>query len=322
MKNKKLNTLFLETLNKKFSNKSELADILADLLETDKTSVYRRLREDVRFSVDELGSIAKRFAISLDELIGNIREREYRSMKLEMPFITSQNGIIYDLLEEHLFCTDKFVDGEESELGAALGVLNRAFFIHYDQLTRFYLFKWGRYYTNLKDFKRMETVELSDRLKALQKIEGENLRRFKNTFYIWDLQIIPNLVRDIKYYESIDLVSPEESKLIRDDLFQLLDDLEAQVAHGKYIETGNHFEFYTASMNIHTSHTYMHSGDHWVYFLNAFIVRSMYTVDPQVCYNMKNWINTQKASSVLISESGEKERLQFFNKQRQVVDTL
>ncbi|MDF9831256.1 hypothetical protein [Parabacteroides sp. PF5-6] len=322
MKNKKLNTIFLETLNKRFPNRSELADILADLLDTDKTSIYRRLREDVRFSVDELGSIAKRFAISLDELIDNVRERDYKTMKLEMPFITDENGIIYDLLEEQLFCSEKFVNGEDSELGAALGILNRAFFIHYDQLARFFLFKWGRYYTDLNDFKRFETVEINDRFKALQRIEGESLQRFKNTFYIWDIRIIPNLVRDIKYYESIDLINSTDTQLLRDDLFQLLDDLEAQVAQGRYQETGNHFEFYTASMNIHTTHTYMHSGDHWVYFLNAFVVRSMYTVDPLVCARMKNWINTQKASSVLISESGEKERLQFFNKQRQVVEML
>lgn len=322
MKAKRLNTLFLEMLKKRFPNKSELADDLADILETDKTSIYRRLREDVRFSANEIGHIAKRFSISLDDLIDNIREKDYKTMKLELPIVTDRKGLFYDLLEEQAFYVEKFANGEDSELGGALGVLNRAFFIHYDNLARFYLFKWGRYYTDIEDYKRFESVQFNARLKALQQIEGENLQKFKHTFYIWDIQIIPNLVRDIKYYESIDLINKEDTKLIRDDILQLLDDLEEQVIQGKYVETGNRFEFYTASMNIHTSHTYMHSGDLWVYFLNAFVVRAMYTTDPHTCLQMKNWINTQKASSMLISESGEKERMRFFNTQRQVVETL
>ncbi|WP_280765822.1 hypothetical protein [Parabacteroides sp. PFB2-10] len=319
---KGLNTLFLETLNKKFPNKSELAERLADLLNTDKTSIYRRLREEVRFSVDEVGMIARHFGLSLDEITDNIREKDYRTVKLELPNITDQDGILYDLLEEHLFCSEKFLSGEDSELGAALGVLNRAFFLSYDNLARFFLFKWGRYYTDLDEYRRFETVQVAEPLKALQERERTNLMQFKRTFYIWDVQIIPNLVRDIKYYESISLISRAETQLIKEDLFVMLDDLEKRVANGKYPETGNRFEFYTASMNIHTSHAYMHSEDNWVYYLSAFVVRSMFTQDPELCRDMKNRINSQKASSILISESGEKERLYFFNKQRQVIDTL
>jgi len=322
MKNVRLNAFFLETLNKKFPNKAELAEELADLLYTDKTSIYRRLREEVRFTVDEVGIIAKRYGISLDNLLGHIKDKNYPTMKLELPDITDRNGFIYDLLEEQIFCSEKFVSGEDSEMGGALGVLNRPFFIPYDNLARFFIFKWGRYYTDIEDCKRLETVRLTDRLKALQKVDITNFKKIKHTFYIWDVQIIPNLIRDIKYYESIDLVTKEEAKLIKDDLFLLLDDLEQRTINGKYLETGNKFEFFTASMNINTSHTYMHSGDYWVYYLNAFVVRAMFTVDTKACQKMKNWINSQKASSVLISESGEKERLLFFNRQRQIVDSL
>lgn len=322
MERKLLHYLFLDALYKKVPKKSELADDIADMLNLDKISVYRRLRGSVRFSVDEMGVIARKYEISLDELLDNISKKNIQSIKFDFPIIPDINNSNDERLEENYELYTQYLSGENSEIGGAMGILNRIFYIQHEQLTRFFLFKWGRYYTNEKQYKRFETVQIDERQQQIIEMELSLLNKYKKTFYIWDSQIIPNLVRDIKYYESIDSINKEEKQLIKEDLFQLLDRLEAMAIAGKHSETGNKFELYSASMNINTSHVYLHADDFWAYYLNIHLIRAIITYDHTFCMEMKRWINSLKASSVLISESGEKERLLFFNKQREAVDSL
>ncbi|MDL2255266.1 hypothetical protein LJC38_01610 [Parabacteroides sp. OttesenSCG-928-K15] len=322
MKNIRLNTLFLEMLQKKFPNKAELVEDLSYLLDMDKVSVYRRLREEVRFTVDEMGFIAKRYAVSLDELLDIASDREHKTLKFEFAHLIDKRGILYDKLEDEMIYSKQFTVGEDSELGGAIGILTRPFFMPYKELTRYFLFKSGRYYTDLEEFRRFETVTIDERLQRYWEKERIGLTHFNKTYYIWDSQIIPNLVRDLKYYESIDLISKEENRGIKEDILRMLDKLEQIAIGGKHPETGNKFELYTASMNINTTHTYVRSGADWGYYLSVYVIRTMFTFDPKMCMNMKHWIGTQKASSILISESGEKERMLFFNRQRQAVEML
>ena len=42
----------------------------------------------------------------------------------------------------------------------------------------------------------------------------------------------------------------------------------------------------------------------------------------EVCRDLKEWIQSLKRYSTLISQSGEIQRMIFFTKQREIVDTL
>lgn len=322
MEKKLLHSLFLEALYKKVPKKSELADILADLLNLDKISVYRRLRGSVRFSVDEMGLIAKEHQISLDELLENFSQKNLKTIKFELPMISETNDLNYELQEEEYIHYEEALSREDAEIGGAMGTLNRFFYIPYKQLTRFYLFKWGRYYTHQEIYKHFETVQIDEKKQQSMTFELSLLKKYKKSFFIWDSQIIPNLVNDIKYYESIDAIRKEEILSIKEDLFSLLDQLETMAIEGRYSGTDNKFDLYAASMHINTSHVYLHAGDLWAYYLNIHLIHAIITYDKAFCMKMKRWIHTLKTSSILISQSGEKERLLFFNKQRKAVDTL
>ena len=54
----------------------------------------------------------------------------------------------------------------------------------------------------------------------------------------------------------------------------------------------------------------------------AYSINSITTQDPEMFRGLKEWIQSLKKFSTLISESGEMQRIQFFKQQREIISTL
>ena len=70
MKNEKWNDCFIKALYERYPQKSQLMQALADLLHIEREAVYRRLRQDVVFSMQEVVKISAAWNISLDRITG------------------------------------------------------------------------------------------------------------------------------------------------------------------------------------------------------------------------------------------------------------
>lgn len=323
MKENSLNKLFLDSLNRLRSLESGIVHEISDLLDMDEVSIYRRLRGAVRFSVDEIGLLAQKYDISLDNLIEEFPQGGYRAWKLDLPLTVTDDGFNMEMMEENIPLLQEFVENEPlTETGGAIGFLTRHFFMQYRELSRFMLFRWGRYYSEIPSFNRFETVEMPERMHNLFIGHMEEYSKMKYTFYIWDRNIISNMVRDIQYFKSISLISEKERANLKEEIHTLLDDYEAMAAEGRYFDTENRFDLYLSPINIDTSQVYMRFGDNWLYSVEVYGIRSFLTFKPHICIDMSKRINNLKQSSTLISNSAEKERILFFGQQRKIVEAL
>lgn len=322
MDDNSLNTLFLETLNGVRLDNPGMVHEISDLLNMDEVSVYRRLRGAVRFSTDEMGVLAHRYNISLDDLLGEQPEGSYHSWKMDFPLIVDENGFNMEMMEQNIPLLRGFLEEPETETGGAIGFLTRHFYMKYKELSRYMLFKWGHYYSDLDSFKRFDTIEMTDRLSDLFINHMREYSRIKHTFYIWDSNIISRLVKDIQYFRSISLIPDKDIALLKNEIFKMLDDYETIATEGMFPDTGNTFDLYISPINIDTSQVYMRFGKHWIYSVEVYGIRSFITFKPHVCMDMKKRINNLKLASILISSSAEKERILFFKKQREIVDLL
>lgn len=70
------------------------------------------------------------------------------------------------------------------------------------------------------------------------------------------------------------------------------------------------------------TYTYIEKQDYQVSLLRVYSINSMDSQSPQICQIQRNWIQSLKRHSTLISESGEAQRIEFLQKQRTVIDTL
>lgn len=321
MENTNLYESFVGKLNEKIPRKSHLANTVAEILMIEKESVYRRLRGDVHFTLCEAGTIADKLDISLDSLLGqNIRQAK-KLLPMSLPANSNVHKPDYELMESFIEVLKRFCEQPYCEHGIALNSLPSALHCYwqYPCLTRFFLFKWAHRYYHTDFYKTYDEIELPKQLTDIQRRTSHYYERITSTFYIFDPNAVAHLVNDIKYFDSIQLLSKANVSLLKKELELFLDELEILAVTGRYEATGNKFELYVANVNIGMTSNYIWSEDLCASMFTTFIVQAVGSYNQESCAKIKNWVQSLKRVSTLISETGKRERVIFFQKQREMV---
>ena len=133
--------------------------------------------------------------------------------------------------------------------------------------------------------------------------------------------IFQHTVNDVQYFADIHLISEEDKKRIKEDLLSLVDELEDIASKGKSDE-GNDIRIYISSINFEATYSYIEASALQVSMIRVYAINSITTQDPNKFSSLKEWIQSLKKFSTLISESGEMQRILFFKKQREIIETL
>ena len=97
--------------------------------------------------------------------------------------------------------------------------------------------------------------------------------------------------------------------------------LEELAARGKS-KTGNDVKIYISNINFEATYSYLETDTIQLSLIRIYSINSITTQDSEMFRGLKEWIQSLKKFSTLISESGEMQRIQFFKQQREIIDTL
>lgn len=321
MDNKVLHTKLIEELEKRIPEGTTVCNAVTETLNIKKESVYRRLRMEVPFQFAEIAVIARKFGISVDELIDNSMTEDSVSMQLVL-------GTSQDPCESESMILQNLADmirvlrtDPESKACFSSSALPMFFFMKYPAVARFYLFKWMYLYSNTQDTKKYNEIEPSVSMKELQSYIAEGSEEIGETTYILDSMVFANLVKDINYFASLNLVPQEDVVTLKNEIVSLIDYMELVAAKGRYL-SGNKVNIYISNVNFETSYTCCESGDYRFSMIKAFIINGAASGDIKVYKMIKHWMQSLKRMSVLISECGEQQRILFFTEQRKIVNSL
>jgi len=310
---------FLEALYKKYPQKSQLTEALMDLLSIEREAVYRRLRNDVMFPSNEIAKIASAWNISIDEIVG-INPKQI-SFKLQLwnylnPSDEELNAMRF-LVEDSEY-TRNFPNVECMEISNRLPRMLTSGFPY---INRFHLLRWMYQYINEKvlPFSKTAYPEKVAKLSSIYYMVSKSLG---NVTFIWDYNLFSYLVSDIRYFCSIYLITDEEKELIKEDLYALLDYMSEIAEKGCWPETGNKVNLYISYLSIDTNYSYYYSENVKFCCVHAFAKNEIFTSDLVMVENFRNYMQSKKKASVKISEADERSRIEFFMKQRQLVDSL
>ena len=310
---------FIAMIYKKYPKKNELIDALMDLLCLEREAVYRRLRQDVAFPTNEIVKIATEWNISLNDIIG-VQSSEISFKTYLWNYLNpSDEELDYmRFLVEDSEYTRNFPEMECMEI---CNKLPRMLTSGFPYLNRFHLLKWMYQYTDEKTlpFSKIAFPEQVNKLSSDYYMVSKNLG---NVSFIWDHNIFNHLISDIRYFHSIDLITDEEKEFIKKDLYALLDYMSKVAAKGCWPETDNKVNLYISYINIDTNYSYYYSNDRKFCCVHAFAKNEIYSSDLAMVENFRNWMQSKKMASVRISEANDKSRIEFFTKQRQLIDTL
>jgi hypothetical protein len=312
--------LFLESLYEKFPKRAKLAAALIDLLNIEREAVYRRLRKDVFFTTSEMIKIVTAFNISLDEITGV--NNGLVPFQMQTLNYLDPSKIEYINFQNRVKLLEIVNSSNGSEYMEVSNRIPRPIYIGFLDLYRFEIFKWAYQYNSDNAFKSFAEVSISEKLcEGFAGYEKE-VKNISISHFIIDRWVFKHLVNNIQYFHSILLVTDEEKALLKSQLHDLLEYFSKIAIYGVYPETQKKVNLYISQININTNYSYYFSEKVKSCRVHAFGKFDICSYDMDMINDFKTWMNLKKRSSVQISEVNEKNRIDFFKEQKEIIESL
>jgi len=312
---------FLEALESKVPDRTELVERLMKLLFMEQGAVYRRLRGEVPFSFFEAVKIAQSLDISLNSFVKTDSVPVERFV-LKIIEYTDMNEQDFKEWEDYILLLNSTKNDPDSEMLESSNVLPLSIYAGFDALSKFFLFKYQYLFCGTERRTSFSEIVFPERLARIYKSYFKETKRFAKTIFIWDHLIFRYLVTDIRFFAGINLVSADEIRQIKADLVALLDYIEDITLNGCFKETGNAAFLYISDINLDADYSCLKFNDMYVSHLRTFILNSVVSTEQSTYTKLREWIFSLKKSSTLITLTGAVCRTDFFAQQRKIIAEL
>ena len=307
-------------IRKRTPSGSNMAFMLGDILSIGKEAVYRRLRGEVPFSLYEAALISQKTGISLDEIVGSA-PREHALLYIDPMRFESPREEDYRNYLKSLEYLRRMGENPAAEMGCCANVVPVTFMIKYRSLAEFKVFQWMYQYEPIANVKPLHEMDYPAECDDMCREIVAAHRNIPSSYYIFDSLMFANLVGQIRYFTGVHLIRKEEKLRIKADLLSLIDEMETIATHGAF-ETGTKVRMYISNFDLEATYNCYDSGTDNRTIIKFFSLDSIKTADTFIFEKMKNWLDSLKRTSVLVSESGEMQRIQYFSRQRALVEGL
>lgn len=321
MDNDSLNKNLIENIKGKLPNGINIANMLMDTLYIGKEAVYRRLRGEVPFTLHEVVLIAKKLKVPIDQVITVNPTSSEIFVQLKDTRYYNMQERDYNMLEEFIDILKIMAEEPENEFVYCSNLFPIYPTLKSEFFCKFYSFKWMYLNLNTDQIKRFDEFEITSRYFQLNKQIIELLSEFKNTVYIWDSLSFECILREAKYFSSIRLFSPENVQAVKEGMHMLIDKFEELAMKGRF-QNGNKVDIYISNINFDTTYSYVESEKFKISMVGVLGLNNVTSIEQKALDVIKARTLALKKASTMISESGEMVRINFFNKQRELVDKL
>lgn len=308
-------------IKKSIPDNEYVVNALMDILCIGKESAYRRMRGDVPFTFDEAAKVAAKLGFSLDSVVGiNDDKKALFSLNFLKPG---------DLIDNYCRQLEYYIDifrrmnrAKESIARLAVNTLPYSLYLPFAHLSKFrlyrYIYQANGVSSNHSDFSQ---VEIPSYVYDIQNAFVKEYVAIKKAIFILDRNVFQSIVYDINYFSRLNLISKEDVDVLKDELFLLLANLENLTLSGKH-EEGTDVQVYLANVDLGTSYAH-HEFDGIGYSnLRVYSIDAIDSQNASVCLRQKQWIESLRRCSTLITQSGEMQRFEYFKTQRAIVSLL
>ena len=167
----------------------------------------------------------------------------------------------------------------------------------------------------------MADIVVPEKVLESQKKLTQEIRLMPTTYTILDNNLFQSFVREVKYFAGLNMLSDEDIEVMKTELHRLLDDLEYVASSGEF-SNGKQAYLYLSNINFEATYSFVEKGSFQLSMYRLYAINYMDSQHPEICRAQKEWIQSLKRYSTLISQSGEIQRMIYFTKQREIVDTL
>ena len=313
----KFNAALIEAIHTYAPVHSNPAGVVADTLLISREAAYRRLRGDVPFTFGEAAALGAQLHFSLDRILGSGEGNVLFNLKFtEFCEPLDRYG---ELLEHDIGFFREAASDPATVVTLAGNTLPEGLYFRYENLTRFKFFKWiyqhGLGGPSMHTFADMHLPEWFGRLTA-EYVAG--VQSAATTHYLFDDTSFRHWLNAVRAFREMHLISDEDVRSLREELFCLLDDMERIACVGAY-SNGNNISFYLSDVDLEASYSYVSTSSYRSVGIGIFSLNTLRTTDALMYDYVRNWVLTQSRFATIISRSGELRRIRYFKQQREIV---
>lgn len=311
---------FLILLKQKTPEGINPVDMLINIIPMSKEAAYRRLRGQIDFTFEEIVKIARELDISLDNLINAGNDKH--AYQVNVACIGNGGSFMDDYIKwgENALNSLKKLRAKPNHYSLSINNNVPILYLYkYKMISKLRLYKW-MYQRNPS----VKTIKLSDfsvapRALSIEKMIWKELQQTR-IFFIYCQELVKSLVDDINYFRNLNLLSKEECNQMIQEVFMLLEDMEHDAIIGKNQEML--CTIHVSNIKFDNDFILWHSDNLSRITFRLFGVNHYSIDDPRIILEMENWVKMLLKTSTLISFSGEKKRMQFFQHQRNLLELL
>ncbi len=324
MNNNQLTEKLIQTIREYLPEKENMASVLMDILSLGKEATYRRLRGDVLFTLEDAAKISRKFGFSLDKVIGEslvLDNNKWAYTDIDLGYFSSEYMEKYKQrikLFSDIF--NNLSNQPQATIRIAMNHLPYYFTFPHKKLSLFVHYK-KVYLTfgqnpgfRFSDF----TKPQQNRAEELQLVE--KYLAIPKHLLILDRNVFRSTMKDIVYFYQRKLISEEEFSQLKEELLEILSSLENITATGKF-SSGSEVLVYLLDIELDTSYAHFEANQFACSVFYTYFIDTLSFYNSKACEIQKNWIESLKRYSTLITQTGEMQRVEFFNKQRELIET-
>jgi len=311
------NDILISAIRNFIHNEKELIPLLMSLLNLGKQSVYRRLRNEIPFTFEEITILSSHLGFSIDEIVGRVNQND-KVVELkndsELTFQDEYLGSRYKVNQ----LLERIRKDENSKIIAATNRLPYIYTAAYENLTKMEYYKWyhqqQEYFTELtfKKFKMPSSI-VSESKKIIY-----NSTLINKYTLLLDQNLLKPILKEINYYYERDMIDDEELCILQEELLQIVNELESLATKGHY-KSGSEVNIYLSSLNIGSNCIHLENNNNtcFVIWINA--TEPVTIFNHNICSVQKKMMLSLKKYSTLITQCNEFSRSIFFKKQRESI---
>jgi hypothetical protein len=294
-----------------------LVDSVSEVLNVSNDSAYRRIRGETLLVLEEARQLCAHFHLSLDQML-NVKSN---STLFQTSYINDNYSFENYLrdLHQQIKNIEGFIKKEiiflTKDIHIFANMLSEPFFA-------FRYFFWNKSIVSNPEYAtRSFTLDcLTPEVKALSEDMAKTYSRIPST-EIWGTEAANSIILQIEYYKELGVFSSAaDIKIIYDSVEETLYHLKEQAELGIKFYPGENPS--AKKQNLRFFYNRVVLGDNTILvttdhirtvYLNYNVLNYMVTRDEKFCATMYREMETLIRRSTQISDTGEKQRKNFFN---------
>lgn len=328
MESNQLQLEFFTHLKSMLPQHISLADELCDLLDISADSAYRRLRGEKSLTFAELKVICEKYHVSLDQVL-NLQND---TVAFRAPDLVANNNSFADYLTNIMVGVKFFHQFTQKKMMYLCKDASLWYFYVFPELAAFKTYFFRRSLRNESAIaqKKFSIKELP--FEDCFAIGQEMLRLFNEipSEELWNNESWNSTINQVAYYREAGLFKTnDDCEQIIDSILKTIDHLENQAAVGQKFMPGDSdlqyrapIQFYVNDLIIGNNTIYGEVDGNKISWVTYSVLNILITKDKRFNEHLFANYNTLKSRSTLVSGTGERERVKFFNSLREKVNTL